>query len=127
MDFSGVILNAGWWNFWGWNGLLNINIFADVGFTDVEFAELLLLDLDGAGFDAFLDDDDDEVFLVVPNCPAHTPCRVNPIDINVTPPNNNPGMGIAFSATPEPSSLLLLGSGILGLGGVLRKRHFESS
>ncbi|HEY5176070.1 MAG TPA: PEP-CTERM sorting domain-containing protein [Terriglobales bacterium] len=28
------------------------------------------------------------------------------------------------SSTPEPSSLLLLGSGVLGIGGLLRKRFF---
>ncbi len=49
-----------------------------------------------------------------------------PFDITTsgfTPPVGGPGYFVTtISATPEPSSLLLLGSGVIGLSGSLRKR-----
>ena len=34
------------------------------------------------------------------------------------------GLLVAFSTTPEPSSIMLFGSGVLGLAGILRRRVF---
>ena len=48
---------------------------------------------------------------------AGSTATVNITDIAVTPPPTSP-----TSVTPEPSSIALLGTGMLGIAGVVRKR-----
>jgi PEP-CTERM motif-containing protein len=44
------------------------------------------------------------------------------IIVNFTSPQNDPGT----SQTPEPSTLLLFGSGMIGLGGLLRRKFLST-
>jgi hypothetical protein len=123
IDFAGVVANAGWWRFFGLNGVLDVSLFFDVGATDVDIAEALFAAMEADGFNVELDDDDDEVFIALPCGPGPAHCPAEQLDI--TSPTGN-GVSEQFSNVPEPTSLALLGSGVLALGGVLRKRLIGS-
>jgi hypothetical protein len=76
-----------------------------------------VLDLDGIGFTAGGD-----FFSIYSNIGDGGGGGISPDDDGGDPSYYAAGYGVPVSATPEPSSLLLLGTGLAGFAGVIRRK-----